>query len=76
MSWQELGERIRELREERGLSREALAKETGVSAVYLEKLEAGNGRRRRCQRSPASPGPSVPRSKSTLGARAGAQRRG
>ena len=41
MSWQEFGERIRGLREQRGLTREALAAKTGVSAVYLKKLEAG-----------------------------------
>ena len=41
MSWQEFGERIRGLREKRGLTREALAEKTGVSAVYLKKLEAG-----------------------------------
>jgi transcriptional regulator with XRE-family HTH domain len=41
MSWQEFGARIRELREKRGLTREALAEKTGVSAVYLKKLEAG-----------------------------------
>jgi transcriptional regulator with XRE-family HTH domain len=36
-----LGPRIRELREKRGLTREALAAKTGVSAVYIKKLEAG-----------------------------------
>lgn len=41
MSWQAFGERIRELREKRGLTREALAEKTGVSAVYIKKLEAG-----------------------------------
>jgi transcriptional regulator with XRE-family HTH domain len=41
MGWQEFGERIRTLREERGLSREALAEKCGLSAVYLKKLEAG-----------------------------------
>src|SRR5262245_37666756 len=41
MSWEAFGARIRELREKCGLSREALAKKTGVSAVYLKKLEAG-----------------------------------
>jgi len=41
MSWQAFGERIRGLREKRGLTREALAEKTGVSAVYIKKLEAG-----------------------------------
>src|SRR5262245_6775006 len=41
MSWEAFGERIRELREKRGLTREALAQATGVSAVYIKKLEAG-----------------------------------
>ena len=35
------GARIRELRERRGLTREALAAKVGVSAVYVKKLEAG-----------------------------------
>jgi HTH-type transcriptional regulator, competence development regulator len=38
---QRLGEQIRMLREKRGFSREALAAETGLSAVYIKKLEAG-----------------------------------
>ena len=41
MSWEAFGERIRELRVKRGLTREALGKETDVSAVYIKKLEAG-----------------------------------
>jgi HTH-type transcriptional regulator, competence development regulator len=41
MTGQAFGERIRELREKRGLTREALAEKTGVSAVYIKKLEAG-----------------------------------
>jgi transcriptional regulator with XRE-family HTH domain len=41
VSWQAFGERIRELREKRRLTREALAEKTGVSAVYIKKLEAG-----------------------------------
>jgi transcriptional regulator with XRE-family HTH domain len=41
MSWQAFGGRIRELRDKRGLTREALAEKTGVSAVYIKKLEAG-----------------------------------
>lgn len=43
MSWA-FGARIRELREKHGLTREALAEKTGVSAVYLKKLEAGERR--------------------------------
>jgi len=41
MSWTAFGERIRKLREQRGLSRQALAAKCGLSAVYLKKLEAG-----------------------------------
>src|SRR5215510_9811985 len=41
MSWEAFGARIRELREKRGLTREVLAEATGVSAVYIKKLEAG-----------------------------------
>jgi len=41
MSRQAFGERIRELRAKRRLTREALAEKTGVSAVYIKKLEAG-----------------------------------
>src|SRR5262245_34719507 len=41
MSWQAFGRRIRELREKRGLTREALAEQTHLSVVYLKKLEAG-----------------------------------
>lgn len=41
MGWPAFGERIRQLRERRGLTRAALAEKTGVSAVYLKKLEAG-----------------------------------
>ncbi len=40
-AWQRLGEQIRTLREERALSRERLAEMTGLSAVYIKKLEAG-----------------------------------
>jgi transcriptional regulator with XRE-family HTH domain len=36
-----LGARIRELREARGLTREALAQKIGMSTVYVRKLEAG-----------------------------------
>ena len=41
MGWEAFGERIRALRAQRGLSREALAEKTGLSAVYIKKLEAG-----------------------------------
>ena len=41
MGWQAFGARIRELRDKRGLTREALAAKTGVSAIYIKKLEAG-----------------------------------
>jgi XRE family transcriptional regulator of biofilm formation len=41
MAWRRLGEQVRALREERGLTREQLAEATGLSAVYLKKLEAG-----------------------------------
>jgi transcriptional regulator with XRE-family HTH domain len=40
-AWQRLGEQIRMLREKRGFTREALAVKTGLSAVYIKKLEAG-----------------------------------
>ncbi len=40
-TWQRLGAQIRTLREARGLSRERLAEKTGLSAVYIKKLEAG-----------------------------------
>jgi transcriptional regulator with XRE-family HTH domain len=36
-----VGQRVRELRERRRLTREALAEMAGVSAVYIKKLEAG-----------------------------------
>ena len=41
-AWQRLGEQIRVLRERRGLTREQLAAKTGLSAVYIKKLEAGD----------------------------------
>lgn len=41
MAWRHLGERIRQLRDEQGVSREQLAAKAGLSAVYLKKLEAG-----------------------------------
>jgi XRE family transcriptional regulator, aerobic/anaerobic benzoate catabolism transcriptional regulator len=39
----ELGARVRELRERRGLSRKALARESQVSERYLAQLEGGSG---------------------------------
>ncbi len=41
MAWRQLGERIRQLRNRRGLTREALAEKSGLSVVYIRKLEAG-----------------------------------
>ncbi len=41
MIWRRLREQIRALRERRGLTREELAEKTGLSAVYVKKLEAG-----------------------------------
>ncbi len=39
----EVGRRIRTLREQRGMTRKALARESGVSERYLGQLEAGSG---------------------------------
>jgi transcriptional regulator with XRE-family HTH domain len=44
MAWQDLGRRIRALRERRGLTREQLAEQASLSVVYLKKLEAGDRR--------------------------------
>jgi transcriptional regulator with XRE-family HTH domain len=41
MTWQNLRRQIRSLRRKRGLTREQLADQAGVSAVYVKKLEAG-----------------------------------
>jgi transcriptional regulator with XRE-family HTH domain len=38
----ELGDRIRSLREAQGLSRAQLARRTGLSQIYVRKLEAGD----------------------------------
>ncbi len=38
-----LGERVRELRARRGMTRRGLARESGVSERYLAQLEAGQG---------------------------------
>jgi len=39
----DLGARVRELRERRGMSRKALARESQVSERYLAQIETGNG---------------------------------
>ncbi len=39
MDWHRLARRIKEFREERGLSHAALAAKTGLSVAYLSKLE-------------------------------------
>jgi len=39
----DLGRRLRELRERRGLSRKRLARDSGVSERYLAQIETGNG---------------------------------
>jgi transcriptional regulator with XRE-family HTH domain len=41
VGWQELGERIKRLREKRGLTQAQLAERTGLSTIYIRKLEAG-----------------------------------
>ncbi len=41
MNLLDLGERIRELRKERGLTQEELAKQAGISRATLSKLENG-----------------------------------
>jgi transcriptional regulator with XRE-family HTH domain len=41
MAWRKLGEQIRALRDQKGLTREALAEKAQLSSVYLKKLEAG-----------------------------------
>src|SRR5271156_2435358 len=38
-----LGERVRELRARRGMTRRSLARESGVSERYLAQLESGQG---------------------------------
>jgi transcriptional regulator with XRE-family HTH domain len=41
MGWHELGERIRSLREKRGLTQAGLAERTGLSVIFVRKLETG-----------------------------------
>jgi len=41
MTWQRLGQRVRELRRQRGMTQATLADKAGVSLVYVKKLEAG-----------------------------------
>jgi transcriptional regulator with XRE-family HTH domain len=41
MGWQDLGERIKALREKRGLTQAALAERTKLSVIFIRKVEAG-----------------------------------
>ena len=41
MGWQELGERIKALRERRGLTQAQLADRVDLSVIFIRKLEAG-----------------------------------
>ena len=41
MTWQRLGQRVRELRLERGMTQAMLASKASVSLIYIKKLEAG-----------------------------------
>jgi transcriptional regulator with XRE-family HTH domain len=41
MSWQGLGLRIKRLRERHGLTQEELGRETGLSRIFIQKLELG-----------------------------------
>jgi len=41
MGWAELGERIKALREKRGLTQAELAERTGLSVIFVRKVEAG-----------------------------------
>lgn len=41
MGWQELGDRIKALREKRGLTRAELAERAGLSVIFVRKVEAG-----------------------------------
>ena len=41
MTWRRLGEEIKRLRVQHGLSQQALADKAGLSRIYIAKLEAG-----------------------------------
>ena len=41
MGWQELGARIKALRDRRRLTQAELAERTGLSVIFIRKLEAG-----------------------------------
>ncbi len=41
MTWRRLGEQIRRLRIQRGLTQQTLADKAGLSRIYIAKLEAG-----------------------------------
>ena len=41
MTWQRLGQRVRQLRLRRGMTQAALAQRAAVSLIYIKKLEAG-----------------------------------
>ncbi len=41
MTWRRLGQRVRELRLQRGMTQAALAQKAALSLIYVKKLEAG-----------------------------------
>lgn len=41
MGWQGLGERIKKLRDKRGRTQAQLAEATGLSVIFIRKVEAG-----------------------------------
>lgn len=41
MTWQRLGQRVRQLRLRRGMTQAALAQKAAISLIYVKKLEAG-----------------------------------
>ena len=41
MTWQRLGQRVRELRLRRGMTQATLAQKAAISLIYVKKLEAG-----------------------------------
>ena len=41
MTWQRLGQRVRQLRRQRGMTQATLAQKAAVSLIYIKKLEAG-----------------------------------